>query len=167
MGHPDKVADHVSDAVLDAMLAQDPKSRVACETLVKSSMVIVAGEITTTAVVDIPSVVRQTIKKIGYDDPALGFDHENCAVLVSIGKQSPDISQGLVGYCSTPSYINAFIRTLPNTTQTHCPNRRGDFGLRQGRTRDLPETYSCNTLRTDRTEDAACDQERPPDACTL
>lgn len=95
MGHPDKVADHVSDAVLDAMLAQDPKSRVACETLVKSSMVIVAGEITTTAVADIPSVVRETIKKIGYDDPALGFDHENCAVLVSIGKQSPDISQGI------------------------------------------------------------------------
>ncbi len=95
MGHPDKIADHISDAVLDAMLEQDPKSRVACETLVKDAMVIVAGEITSCAIVDIPSVVRQTIKKIGYDDPALGFDYENCSVLVSIGKQSPDISQGV------------------------------------------------------------------------
>ena len=95
MGHPDKIADHISDAILDAMLAQDPKSRVACETLVKDAAVIVAGEITSKAVVDIPSVVRQTIKKIGYDDPALGFDYENCSVLVSIGKQSPDISQGV------------------------------------------------------------------------
>ncbi len=95
MGHPDKIADHISDAVLDAMLEQDPKSRVACETLVKDAMVIVAGEITSKAIVDIPSVVRQTIKKIGYDDPALGFDYENCSVLVSIGKQSPDISQGV------------------------------------------------------------------------
>jgi S-adenosylmethionine synthetase len=95
MGHPDKIADHISDAILDAMLAQDPKSRVACETLVKDATVIVAGEITSKAVVDIPSVVRQTIKKIGYDDPALGFDYENCSVIVSIGKQSPDISQGV------------------------------------------------------------------------
>jgi S-adenosylmethionine synthetase len=95
MGHPDKVADHISDAILDAMLAQDPKSRVACETLVKDAAVIVAGEITSRAVVDIPSVVRQTIKRIGYDDPALGFDCENCSVIVAIGKQSPDISQGV------------------------------------------------------------------------
>jgi S-adenosylmethionine synthetase len=95
MGHPDKVADHISDAVLDAMLAQDPHSRVACETMVKTGMVIVSGEITTRAVVDIPAVVRQTIKDIGYDDPELGFDHDNCAVLVSIGQQSPDISQGV------------------------------------------------------------------------
>jgi S-adenosylmethionine synthetase len=95
MGHPDKVADHISDAILDAMLEQDPNSRVACETMVKTGMVIVAGEITTKAVVDIPTVVRQTIKKIGYDNPELGFDHEGCAVIVSIGKQSPDISQGV------------------------------------------------------------------------
>ncbi|MHC4335474.1 MAG: methionine adenosyltransferase [Planctomycetota bacterium] len=95
MGHPDKVADHVSDAILDAMLAQDPRSRVACETMVKTGMVIVAGEITSQAVVDIPTVVRDTIKRIGYDDPELGFDHESCAVMVSIGKQSPDISQGV------------------------------------------------------------------------
>ncbi len=95
MGHPDKVADHISDAILDAMLAQDPKSRVACETMVKDSMVVVAGEITSSAVVDIPAVVRETIKNIGYDDPAVGFDYENCTVLVAIGKQSPDISQGV------------------------------------------------------------------------
>jgi len=95
MGHPDKVADHISDAILDAMLAQDPKSRVACETMVKNSMVIVAGEITTKAIVDIPTVVRDTIKKIGYDKPELGFDCENCSVVVSVGKQSPDISQGV------------------------------------------------------------------------
>ncbi len=95
MGHPDKVADHISDAVLDAMLAQDPKSRVACETMVKDDMVIAAGEITTKAVVDIPKVIRSTIKEIGYDDPELGFCHETCAVIVSVGKQSPDISQGV------------------------------------------------------------------------
>jgi S-adenosylmethionine synthetase len=95
MGHPDKVADHISDAILDAMLAQDPQSRVACETMVKSDMVIVAGEITSRAVVDIPQVVRETIKNIGYTDPAMGFDSENCAVLVSLGKQSPDISLGV------------------------------------------------------------------------
>ena len=95
MGHPDKVADRISDSILDAMLAQDSQSRVACETLVKADMVVVAGEITTKATVDIPVVVRQAIKDIGYDDPDLGFHHENCAVLVSISKQSPDISQGV------------------------------------------------------------------------
>jgi len=95
MGHPDKVADRISDAILDAMLAQDPKSRVACETLVKSDMVVVAGEITTNAQVDIPTIVRETIKDIGYDDPELGFHYENCAVMVTIAKQSPDISQGV------------------------------------------------------------------------
>ena len=95
MGHPDKVADHVSDAVLDAMLAQDPRSRVACETLVTTGLVVVAGEITTKAYVDIPGVVRKTIKKIGYDDPLIGFDGDDCAVIVSIDNQSPDISQGV------------------------------------------------------------------------
>ncbi|HUW18868.1 MAG TPA: methionine adenosyltransferase [Sedimentisphaerales bacterium] len=95
MGHPDKVADRISDSILDAMLAHDPKSRVACETMVKADMVIVAGEITSTAVVDIPSVVRNTIKKIGYDDPELGFHYDSCAVVVSVGRQSPDIAQGV------------------------------------------------------------------------
>ncbi len=95
MGHPDKVSDNISDAILDAMLAQDPKSRVACETLVTTGLVVVAGEITTKAIVDIPTVVRDTIKKIGYDDPSIGFDYENCAVMVTLDKQSPDISQGV------------------------------------------------------------------------
>ena len=95
MGHPDKVADHISDAILDAMLEQDPKSRVACETLVTTGLVVVAGEITTEAYVDIAGVVRKTIKEIGYDDPAIGFDGDDCAVLVSIDNQSPDISRGV------------------------------------------------------------------------
>jgi len=95
MGHPDKVADHVSDAILDAMLSQDPKSRVACETLVTTGLIIVAGEITTKAYVDIPGVIRKTIKKIGYDDPSIGFNGDDCAVIVSIDNQSPDISQGV------------------------------------------------------------------------
>jgi S-adenosylmethionine synthetase len=95
MGHPDKVADRISDSILDAMLDQDPTSRVACETLVKCDMVVVAGEITSNAVVDIPSVVRQTIKEIGYTDPEIGFHYETCGVMVAVGKQSPDISQGV------------------------------------------------------------------------
>jgi S-adenosylmethionine synthetase len=95
MGHPDKVADCISDSILDAMLAQDPASRVACETLTTTGMVFVAGEITSKAVVDIPDVVRQTIKKIGYTDPSLGFDSENCAVIINLDKQSPDISIGV------------------------------------------------------------------------
>jgi S-adenosylmethionine synthetase len=94
-GHPDKVADQISDAILDAMLAQDPNSRVACETMVSTGMVVIAGEITSKAVVDIPDVVRKAIKSIGYVDPHIGFDYENCSVLVALDKQSPDISQGV------------------------------------------------------------------------
>jgi len=94
-GHPDKICDQVSDAVLDAMLAQDPKSRVACETLTTTGIVVVAGEVTTKASVDITAVVRNTIKKIGYDSSEKGFDYNSCAVLVSLGKQSPDISMGV------------------------------------------------------------------------
>jgi len=94
-GHPDKVADQISDAILDAMLEQDPASRVACETMVTTGMVVIAGEITTKASVDIPAIVRQTVKEIGYNDSAMGFDYETCAVLTSIDKQSPDIAQGV------------------------------------------------------------------------
>ena len=94
-GHPDKVADRISDSILDAMLAQDPLSRVACETLVKCDMAVVAGEITSKANVNIAEVVRNTIKEIGYDDPELGFHYDDCAVLVAISKQSPHISQGV------------------------------------------------------------------------
>jgi len=94
-GHPDKVADQISDAVLDAILAQDSTARVACETLVTTGMAMIAGEITTTAYADLPTIVRQTIKEIGYSDSAMGFDYETCAVLTSIDQQSPDISQGV------------------------------------------------------------------------
>ena len=94
-GHPDKIADQVSDAILDAILSQDPRARVACETLVTTGMAIVAGEITTTARIDYPVIVRDTIREIGYDDSAKGFDCETCAVLTSIDRQSPDIAQGV------------------------------------------------------------------------
>ncbi len=94
-GHPDKVSDQISDAILDAIIAQDPKARVACETLVTTGMAMIAGEITTSAYVDMPKIVRQTIKEIGYDDSSMGFDYETCAVITSIDRQSPDISQGV------------------------------------------------------------------------
>jgi len=96
-GHPDKVADQISDAVLDAIVAQDPKGRVACETMVTTGMAIVAGEITTSCYVDIPGIVRETIKEIGYNDSAMGFDWETCAVITSIDNQSPDIALGVNG----------------------------------------------------------------------
>ncbi|PID55418.1 methionine adenosyltransferase [candidate division KSB3 bacterium] len=94
-GHPDKVADQISDAILDAILAQDPYSRVACETLVTTGMALIAGEITTSAWVDMPDVVRQTIKEIGYNSSTMGFDWQSCAVMTSIDKQSSDIAQGV------------------------------------------------------------------------
>ena len=94
-GHPDKVADQISDAVLDAMLSQDPKARVACETLVTTGVAVVAGEVTTTAQVNVPDVVRKVVKEIGYDSGEKGFDGNSCAVMVTLGKQSPDIAQGV------------------------------------------------------------------------
>ena len=94
-GHPDKIADQISDAILDALLEQDPDSRVACETSVTTGLVLVFGEISTKAYVDIQKVVRQTIKEIGYTDGQYGFDGDNCAVLVAIDEQSPDIAQGV------------------------------------------------------------------------
>jgi S-adenosylmethionine synthetase len=94
-GHPDKVADQISDAVLDAILRQDKTSRVAAETLVKDNLVVLAGEITTGAKVDYQNVVRKTIKRIGYDDPVIGFDTHTCTVIVAYGEQSRDIAQGV------------------------------------------------------------------------
>ncbi|MCK9394014.1 MAG: methionine adenosyltransferase [Methylobacter sp.] len=94
-GHPDKVADQISDAVLDALLAQDPRSRVACETLVKTGMVILAGEVTTNAWVDLEALVRKVVCDIGYDHGDIGFDGQSCAVLNAIGKQSADIAMGV------------------------------------------------------------------------
>ncbi|RMH27427.1 MAG: methionine adenosyltransferase [Planctomycetota bacterium] len=95
MGHPDKVCDQISDAILDAMLADDPHARVACETMVATGLVVVAGEVTTTTYVDIPEIVRRTIRDIGYTSGDMRFDSESCAVMVALNKQSPDIAQGV------------------------------------------------------------------------
>src|SRR6476619_3126012 len=94
-GHPDKMADQISDAVLDAILAEDPNGRVACETLVTTGLCVIAGEITTDAYVEIPKIARETINEIGYDNALYGFDGNTCGVIVSIDEQSPDIAQGV------------------------------------------------------------------------
>ncbi len=94
-GHPDKMADQISDAVLDAILAQDPKARVACETLATTGLVVIAGEVTTSAIVDMPAVARQTIADIGYNHSDMGYDAHSCGVLVCVDKQSPDIARGV------------------------------------------------------------------------
>jgi S-adenosylmethionine synthetase len=94
-GHPDKVADQISDAVIDAIFAQDTKARVACETMVNTGMVVLSGEITTSAIIDYPTIVRDTVREIGYTSSEMGFDADSCAVLVSMDKQSEDIAQGV------------------------------------------------------------------------
>ena len=96
-GHPDKLCDQVSDAVLDAIIAQDPHCRVACETVTKTGFVMVAGEITTTARIDFPEIIRATVKDIGYSDSSMGFDYKTCAVMSAIEQQSPDIARGVDG----------------------------------------------------------------------
>src|SRR5262245_49178832 len=94
-GHPDKLADQISDSILDAILARDPLARVACETFVTTGLALIGGEITTRTYVEIPKLVRETIKKIGYTDPAFGLDYETCAVVTTIDEQSPDIALGV------------------------------------------------------------------------
>src|ERR1700746_2868230 len=94
-GHPDKIADQISDGVLDAVLRDAPRARVACETLVNTGLVVVSGEITTTTYVDIQEIARETVKRIGYTDAEFGFDYHTCAVINAIDKQSPDIAQGV------------------------------------------------------------------------
>jgi S-adenosylmethionine synthetase len=94
-GHPDKIADQVSDAILDAILSQDPTARVACETLVKTGMVLLAGEVTTSAIIDVEEITRNTIRQIGYTSSIMGFDADSCAILNALGRQSPDINQGV------------------------------------------------------------------------
>ena len=95
MGHPDKMCDQISDAVLDALIERDPRSRVACETLTTTGLVLLAGEISTTATVDFSALVRQVVHDIGYTDSDMGFDAATCAVTIALGKQSSDISQGV------------------------------------------------------------------------
>ena len=95
MGHPDKMSDQISDAILDAIIKEDPYARVACETLVKTGMVLVAGEITTKTYIEVPEVVRQTVKEIGYDSSEIGFDYHTCAVLTAISQQSADIDEAV------------------------------------------------------------------------
>jgi S-adenosylmethionine synthetase len=122
-GHPDKVADQISDAILDAIIAQDKFARVACETLVTTGLALIAGEITTSAYVDMPAIVRETIKEIGYCDSSMGFDWETCAVLTSIDRQSPDIAMGVEGRGLTPE------------------QGAGDQGLMFGYASDSTENY--------------------------
>lgn len=95
MGHPDKIADQISDGILDAVLREDPNGRVACETLVTTGLIVMAGEITTNSHIDYPKIARQVVQEIGYDDSAMGFDYRSCAVLVAFNKQSPDIAMGV------------------------------------------------------------------------
>lgn len=94
-GHPDKVADQISDAILDAILTEDPKARVACETLVSTGLVVISGEITTTAHINYREIAQETVRRIGYDDSDIGFDYKSCAILTAINRQSPDIAQGV------------------------------------------------------------------------
>ncbi|MBK9121112.1 MAG: methionine adenosyltransferase [Phycisphaerales bacterium] len=145
MGHPDKVADQISDAILDAMLAQDPYSRVAVETLVSTGMVVVAGEVTTQAYVEIPDVVRETVHEIGYTSADMAFDYISCAVLSSIKRQSPDIAMGvdrdgagdqgmMFGFAcrETPELMPLAIRLAHRLVETHVHIRRENVitGLR-------------------------------------
>ena len=109
-GHPDKVCDQISDAVLDAVLKEDPKGRVACETFITMGLVIVGGEITTKTYIDVPKLVRRVLTNIGYTDPKYGFNAETCSILNAINSQSPDIAQGVDGnlYFATRSGILTF-----------------------------------------------------------
>ena len=117
-GHPDKVCDTISDAVLDACLAQDPGARVACETLVNTGMAVVSGEISTEASIDIPTIVRDTVRGIGYDDGDLGYAADAIAVLVSMDEQSPEIAQGVVA-AAKPDRSHIGIAVLVANQQQH------------------------------------------------
>ena len=121
-GHPDKICDQISDAVLDAILTDDPKARVACETTCTTGMVFVMGEITTSAYVDSPSIVRETVKEIGYDGSDSGFDYKTCAILTSIDEQSPDIAQG----------VNCSLEKREHTDESELDTGAGDQGMMFG-----------------------------------
>ena len=128
-GHPDKVCDQISDAILDAIIEQDPYARVACETSVTTGMVLVAGEITTNCYVDIPHIVRETVKEIGYTRAKYGFDGETCAVLTSINEQSPDIAMG----------VDAALEHKQNGEDEYNKIGAGDQGMMFG--------YACNETK--------------------
>lgn len=127
-GHPDKMADQISDAILDALLEEDPQSRVACETLVTTGLVVVVGEVSTNAYVDIPSVVRRTITRIGYDNESYGFDGNTCGVMIAIDEQSADIAQGVDK--------SEEVRTSGATGDPYDEQGAGDQGMMFG--------YACN-----------------------
>jgi S-adenosylmethionine synthetase len=120
-GHPDKVADQISDAVLDAILEQDPTGRVAAETLVSTGLVVMTGEITTSANVDYGRVARETVRAIGYNDPELRFDADGCAVMVCYGKQSPDIKRGVDQ--ASDDYLNQGAATRASCSGTRATRR--------------------------------------------
>src|SRR4029450_1612875 len=128
-GHPDKIADQISDGVLDALIGSDPRSRVAVETLITTGQVHVAGEVTTKAYADIPSIVRDTILEIGYDSSKKGFDGASCGVSVSIGAQSPDIAQGVDA---------AYEARVEGSEAPLAPQGAGDQGLMFGFACDEP-----------------------------
>ena len=114
-GHPDKICDQISDAVLDAMLAQDPQARVACETTVTTGLVHVMGEITTSCYVDIPKIARDVVRDIGYDRAKFGFDCDTCAVLTSIDDQSPDIAMGVATPATRPRSLCLCLSPWPRS----------------------------------------------------
>ena len=143
-GHPDKMADQVSDAVLDAILTEDPDGRVACETLLTTGLCVIAGEITTSAYVDIPKIARETINGIGYDNASYGFDGNTCGVIVSIDEQSPDIAQGvdtseevrigqsdvIAGRRAIERVVCAPVHLLRHWLSPHSPRDQPDHGAR-------------------------------------
>src|SRR6185312_8121836 len=139
-GHPDKIADQISDAVLDAILLEDPKARVACETLVTTGMAVIAGEITTTTYVHIPDIVRGTITSIGYTDANFGFDAQTCAVLTTIDRQSTDIAMGVdtggAGDHDRPSPGRAAGEGAEIRRAVLAASRRQDAGQRHVRGRE-------------------------------
>jgi len=163
-GHPDKMADQISDAVLDAILKQDPKGRVACETLLKTGYVMIAGEITTTAKLDYPRIAREAVKRIGYTDSAMGFDGNTCGVLVAVDQQSPDIAQGvdtggagdqgmMFGYAcdETPELMPAPIQYAHAVTRQLAKARRAglDFLRPDGKSQVTVEYVNRRPVRID------------------